>query len=108
MVKRKRKGSAKENKGPPKKLKASRSRQGKQRQERRDGWCTSRRQVKGRPRLVCPRTVCVPASCPVKVACQNALVKLCLAAGHQGPGWRCAARLQEDPAEANGAPPAAG
>ncbi|GFH17768.1 hypothetical protein HaLaN_14465 [Haematococcus lacustris] len=82
-------------KGPPKKQKASRSPQGKQRQERRDGWSNVRRQVTGCARLVCPRTaqywplaspkprvsphcscpraVRVPAlfvSPPVKVACQ--------------------------------------
>ncbi|GFH21097.1 hypothetical protein HaLaN_18335 [Haematococcus lacustris] len=28
--------------------------------------------------------------------------------GDQGPGWRCAARLQEDQAQATGAPPDAG
>ncbi|KAJ9512395.1 hypothetical protein QJQ45_012988 [Haematococcus lacustris] len=38
MAKKKRKGSAKEKKGLTKKPKASRSPQGKQRQERRDGW----------------------------------------------------------------------
>ncbi|GFH18677.1 hypothetical protein HaLaN_15519 [Haematococcus lacustris] len=63
MAKKKRKGS-------DKKQKASRSRQGKQRQERRDGWTTRRR--------------------------------------HQGPRGRSAARLQEDQAQAAGAPPAAG
>ncbi|KAJ9532308.1 hypothetical protein QJQ45_010404 [Haematococcus lacustris] len=45
MAKKKRKGSDKHKKGPPKKPKASRSPQGKQRQERRDGWNTRRRQV---------------------------------------------------------------
>ncbi|KAJ9520457.1 hypothetical protein QJQ45_000203 [Haematococcus lacustris] len=58
-------------KGLPKKQKASRSPQGKQRQERRDGRSSQRRQVTGRARLVSPRTVRVPAlfvsphcSCP--------------------------------------------
>ncbi|KAJ9517807.1 hypothetical protein QJQ45_004144 [Haematococcus lacustris] len=45
MAKKKRKGSEKQKQDPGKKLKASRSPQGKQRQERRDGWNTSRRQV---------------------------------------------------------------
>ncbi|KAJ9523479.1 hypothetical protein QJQ45_007234 [Haematococcus lacustris] len=45
MVKKKRKGTDKHKNGPPKKPKASRSAQGKQRQERRDGWNTCRRQV---------------------------------------------------------------
>ncbi|GFH06270.1 hypothetical protein HaLaN_00874 [Haematococcus lacustris] len=45
MAKKQRKRSPKEKKGPPKKLNASRSPQGKQRQERRNGWDTSRRQV---------------------------------------------------------------
>ncbi|KAJ9532706.1 hypothetical protein QJQ45_010808 [Haematococcus lacustris] len=45
MAKKKRKGSDKHKKGPPKKPKASRSPQGKQRQERRDDWNTRRRQV---------------------------------------------------------------
>ncbi|GFH08107.1 hypothetical protein HaLaN_03018 [Haematococcus lacustris] len=45
MAKDKRKGTTKHNKDPGKKQKASRSPQGKQRQERRDGWATSRRQV---------------------------------------------------------------
>ncbi|GFH32950.1 hypothetical protein HaLaN_32252, partial [Haematococcus lacustris] len=39
-------------KNPGKKQKASRSPQGKQRQERRNGWDTKKRKVKGRPRLV--------------------------------------------------------
>ncbi|GFH09891.1 hypothetical protein HaLaN_05116 [Haematococcus lacustris] len=52
MVTKKQKGSPNEKKGPGKKQKASRSPQGKQRQERRDGWNTSRRQLKGRARLV--------------------------------------------------------
>ncbi|KAJ9509274.1 hypothetical protein QJQ45_001726 [Haematococcus lacustris] len=39
------KGSGKHKKDPGKKQKASRSRQGKLRQERRDGWTTRRRQV---------------------------------------------------------------
>ncbi|GFH23398.1 hypothetical protein HaLaN_21004 [Haematococcus lacustris] len=64
------KGSGKHKKDPGKKQKASRSPQGKQRQERRDGWTTRRR--------------------------------------HQGPRGRSAARLQEDQAQAAGAPPAAG
>ncbi|KAJ9509350.1 hypothetical protein QJQ45_001801 [Haematococcus lacustris] len=50
MAKKKRKGSDKHKKGPGKKQKASRSPQGKQRQERRDGWTTRRRQVVCRPR----------------------------------------------------------
>ncbi|GFH30293.1 hypothetical protein HaLaN_29118, partial [Haematococcus lacustris] len=45
MAKKKRKGSDKHKKDPGKKQKASRSPQGKQRQERRDGWTTGRRQV---------------------------------------------------------------
>ncbi|KAJ9526092.1 hypothetical protein QJQ45_009555 [Haematococcus lacustris] len=45
MVKEKRKGTDKHKRGPPKKPKASRSAQGKQRQARRDGWSTTRRQV---------------------------------------------------------------
>ncbi|KAJ9525414.1 hypothetical protein QJQ45_003180 [Haematococcus lacustris] len=45
MAKKKRKGSDKHKKDPGKKQKASRSPQGKQRQERRDGWTTRRRQV---------------------------------------------------------------
>ncbi|KAJ9526118.1 hypothetical protein QJQ45_009610 [Haematococcus lacustris] len=45
MAKKKQKGGVKEKKGPPKKQKASRSPQGKQRQERRDGWNNRRRQV---------------------------------------------------------------
>ncbi|KAJ9509352.1 hypothetical protein QJQ45_001804 [Haematococcus lacustris] len=45
MAKKKRKGSDKHKKGPGKKQKASRSPQGKQRQERRDGWTMRRRQV---------------------------------------------------------------
>ncbi|GFH12439.1 hypothetical protein HaLaN_08132 [Haematococcus lacustris] len=45
MDKKKRKGSDKHKKDPGKKQKASRSSQGKQRQERRDGWTTRRRQV---------------------------------------------------------------
>ncbi|KAJ9510990.1 hypothetical protein QJQ45_027892 [Haematococcus lacustris] len=44
MAKKKRKGSDKHKKGPGKKQKASRSPQGKQQQERRDGWTTRRRQ----------------------------------------------------------------
>ncbi|GFH31116.1 hypothetical protein HaLaN_30093, partial [Haematococcus lacustris] len=48
MAKKKRKGS-------DRKHKVSRSAQGKQRQDRRDGWATSRRQVWVRPRLMCPR-----------------------------------------------------
>ncbi|KAJ9529410.1 hypothetical protein QJQ45_013724, partial [Haematococcus lacustris] len=46
---------------------------GKQREERRAEWKTQRRQVRTRPRLVCPRTVCVPASCLglSKSKCQN-------------------------------------
>ncbi|GFH17030.1 hypothetical protein HaLaN_13565, partial [Haematococcus lacustris] len=52
MAKKKQKGGVKEKKGPPKKQKASRSPQGKQRQERRDGWNNRRRQVTGRARLV--------------------------------------------------------
>ncbi|GFH27495.1 hypothetical protein HaLaN_25825 [Haematococcus lacustris] len=36
---------------------------GKQREERRAEWKTQRRQVRTRPRLVRPRTVCVPALC---------------------------------------------
>ncbi|GFH07009.1 hypothetical protein HaLaN_01745 [Haematococcus lacustris] len=70
MAKKKRKGSDKHKKGPRKTQNASRSPQGKQRQERRDGWTTRRR--------------------------------------HQGPRGRSAARLQEDEAQAAGAPPAAG
>ncbi|GFH08342.1 hypothetical protein HaLaN_03287 [Haematococcus lacustris] len=58
----------KHKKDPGKKQKASRSAQGKQRQERRDGWTTR----------------------------------------YQGPRGRSAARLQEDEAQAAGAPPAAG
>ncbi|GFH15773.1 hypothetical protein HaLaN_12065, partial [Haematococcus lacustris] len=46
----------KHKKDPGKKQKASRSPQGKQRQERRDGWNTRKRQVTGRARLMCPRT----------------------------------------------------
>ncbi|GFH07278.1 hypothetical protein HaLaN_02060 [Haematococcus lacustris] len=45
MAKTKWKGSEKQKKDSGKKRKASRSPQGKQRQERRDGWNTSRRQV---------------------------------------------------------------
>ncbi|GFH30089.1 hypothetical protein HaLaN_28873, partial [Haematococcus lacustris] len=45
MAKKKRKDSDKHKKDPGKKKKASRSPQGKQRQERRDGWTTRRRQV---------------------------------------------------------------
>ncbi|GFH23326.1 hypothetical protein HaLaN_20925 [Haematococcus lacustris] len=45
MVKKKRKGTDEQKKGPVKKLKASRPPQGKQGQERRDGWGTKRRQV---------------------------------------------------------------
>ncbi|GFH11692.1 hypothetical protein HaLaN_07235, partial [Haematococcus lacustris] len=45
MAKKKRKGSDKHKKGSSKKLEASRSPQGKQGQERRDGWNTRRRQV---------------------------------------------------------------
>ncbi|KAJ9520805.1 hypothetical protein QJQ45_013984 [Haematococcus lacustris] len=45
MAKKKRKGTNKQKKGPAKRLKASRSPQGKQRQERRNGWETKRRQV---------------------------------------------------------------
>ncbi|GFH13773.1 hypothetical protein HaLaN_09719, partial [Haematococcus lacustris] len=69
-------------KGPGKKQKASRSPQGKQRQERRDGWTTRRRQV--------PPPPYVSPHC------------------HQGPGGRCAARVQEDQAQATGASPVAG
>ncbi|GFH05947.1 hypothetical protein HaLaN_00496 [Haematococcus lacustris] len=42
--------------------KTSRSPQGKQRQARRDGWKTQRRQVRGRPRIVCSRIVPYPKS----------------------------------------------
>ncbi|GFH08652.1 hypothetical protein HaLaN_03644, partial [Haematococcus lacustris] len=52
MAKKKGKGTNKQKKGPAKRLKASRSPQGKQRQERRNGWETKRRQVRGRPRIV--------------------------------------------------------
>ncbi|KAJ9518750.1 hypothetical protein QJQ45_026018 [Haematococcus lacustris] len=46
---------------------------GKQREERRAEWKTQRRQVRTRPRLVCPRTVCLgPTMLPVKMACQSA------------------------------------
>ncbi|GFH29222.1 hypothetical protein HaLaN_27854, partial [Haematococcus lacustris] len=45
MVKKRRKSTDKQKKGPAKKLKASCSRQGKQRQDRRNGWETKRRQV---------------------------------------------------------------
>ncbi|GFH19699.1 hypothetical protein HaLaN_16690, partial [Haematococcus lacustris] len=75
MAKKKRKGS-------DKKQKVSRSAQGKQRQARRDGWNTTRRQV-APPPYVSPHC-------------------------HQGPRGRSAARLQEDEAQAAGAPPAAG
>ncbi|GFH17071.1 hypothetical protein HaLaN_13615, partial [Haematococcus lacustris] len=44
MDKKERKGTDKQKKGPAKELKASRSPQGKQRQERRNGWETKRRQ----------------------------------------------------------------
>ncbi|GFH07116.1 hypothetical protein HaLaN_01872 [Haematococcus lacustris] len=54
MAKKKRKGSDKHKKDPGKKQK------GKQRQERRAG---ARADVRCRPRLMCPRTVCVPALC---------------------------------------------
>ncbi|GFH07762.1 hypothetical protein HaLaN_02611 [Haematococcus lacustris] len=50
MAKKKRKGS-------DKKQKASRSPQGKQRQERRDGWTTRRRQV-APPPYVSPHCLC--------------------------------------------------
>ncbi|GFH14853.1 hypothetical protein HaLaN_10979 [Haematococcus lacustris] len=72
----------KHKKDPGKKQKASRSAQGKQRQERRDGWTTRRRQVTATP-YVSPHC-------------------------YQGPRGRSAARLQEDEAQAAGAPPAAG
>ncbi|KAJ9526221.1 hypothetical protein QJQ45_009689 [Haematococcus lacustris] len=42
----KRKGTAKQKQGPAKKLKASPSPKGKQRQDRREGWKTERRQVR--------------------------------------------------------------
>ncbi|GFH09173.1 hypothetical protein HaLaN_04270 [Haematococcus lacustris] len=45
MAKKKRKGTDKQKKGLAKKLKASRSPRAKQRQERRNGWVTNRRQV---------------------------------------------------------------
>ncbi|GFH31056.1 hypothetical protein HaLaN_30019, partial [Haematococcus lacustris] len=48
MVKKKRKGTEKHKKGQAKKPEASRSVQGKQRQERRDGWNT----CSCRPRIV--------------------------------------------------------
>ncbi|GFH22057.1 hypothetical protein HaLaN_19462, partial [Haematococcus lacustris] len=48
-VKKKRKGTDKQKKGPAKKSKASRSPKGKQQQERRNGWDTKRRHVRGRP-----------------------------------------------------------
>ncbi|GFH32296.1 hypothetical protein HaLaN_31493, partial [Haematococcus lacustris] len=98
MAKKKRKSTAKQKQGLAKKLKASRSPQGKRRQERRDGWGTKRRQVKGRHRVVCPRTVCVPASYlglskrPVKdsiVLCRKSSrsrVALCCAAAERRSG----------------------
>ncbi|KAJ9506534.1 hypothetical protein QJQ45_019594 [Haematococcus lacustris] len=57
---------------------------GKQREERRLEWKTQRR--------------------------QSYLSKcgMCLAAGHQGPGWRCAAQVQENPSQADGTLPAEG
>ncbi|GFH09913.1 hypothetical protein HaLaN_05141, partial [Haematococcus lacustris] len=61
-------------KGPGKKQKASRYPQGKQRQERRDGWTTRRRQV--------PPPPYVSPHC------------------HQGTGGRCTARVQENQAQA--------
>ncbi|GFH25658.1 hypothetical protein HaLaN_23657, partial [Haematococcus lacustris] len=69
-------------KGSDKKHKVSRSAQGKQRQERRDGWTTRRRQLTAPP-YVSPHC-------------------------RQGPRGRSVARLQEDQAQAPGAPPAAG
>ncbi|GFH30043.1 hypothetical protein HaLaN_28817, partial [Haematococcus lacustris] len=48
-----------ERKGSDKKHKASRSAQGKQRQERRDGWTTRRRQV-APPPYVSPHYLCCP------------------------------------------------
>ncbi|GFH31450.1 hypothetical protein HaLaN_30505, partial [Haematococcus lacustris] len=77
MVKKKRKGSDKHKKGPPKKPKGapSRSAQGKQRQERRDGWNTSRRQVRCRPRLVCPRIVIKVPEGAVLRGCQKTKCK---------------------------------
>ncbi|GFH33430.1 hypothetical protein HaLaN_32802, partial [Haematococcus lacustris] len=47
MAKKLRKGTAKQKKGPATKLKASRSSQGKQRQDRGDGGNTKRRQAQG-------------------------------------------------------------
>ncbi|KAJ9505834.1 hypothetical protein QJQ45_026012 [Haematococcus lacustris] len=52
MAKKKRKGSDKHKKDPGKKQKASRSPQGKQRQERRDGWTTRRRQLTPPPYVI--------------------------------------------------------
>ncbi|KAJ9524923.1 hypothetical protein QJQ45_005882 [Haematococcus lacustris] len=58
----------KHKKDPGKKQRVSRSAQGKQRQERRDGWATSRRQVR-------VPALCVPAlfvlTPPCVLACQN-------------------------------------
>ncbi|GFH17243.1 hypothetical protein HaLaN_13833 [Haematococcus lacustris] len=83
MGKKQRKGINEQEKGQqrngkvrvPSRLWASRSPQEKQRQERRHSWGMKRHQVSCRP------------------------------SRNQGPGWRCAARLQKDQAQATGAPP---
>ncbi|GFH07170.1 hypothetical protein HaLaN_01931 [Haematococcus lacustris] len=67
MAKKKRKGSDKHKKDPGKEQKASRSPQGKQRQERRDGWTTRRRQVTPPP-YVSPALFVTP---PCVLACQS-------------------------------------
>ncbi|GFH28942.1 hypothetical protein HaLaN_27517 [Haematococcus lacustris] len=56
------------------------------------------------PHCLCPGLSIV--SRPVNVACQKC--GLYLAAGHQSPGWRCVARVQENPPQADGALPAEG
>ncbi|GFH18999.1 hypothetical protein HaLaN_15884 [Haematococcus lacustris] len=53
MARKKRKGTAKQKQDPKKKSKASRSPQGKQREDRREGWETKRRQPQAPKVLMC-------------------------------------------------------